>query len=94
MPTSKRSEDKVISISEVTSAPRGRKKVITPALAEQLADLRAGQAVALHGTFGNVPQAKRAAVSQVIRKHWQHVRDDQCRISYSPEGVPQVFIKR
>ncbi len=92
MPTAKQ-EDKVISVSEIVTSPRGRKKVITPALAEKLRDLRAGQAVALAGTFGNVPMAQRTKVSQVIRKHWNHVRDDACRIQYSPEGVPQVSVK-
>jgi hypothetical protein len=62
-------------------------------LANLLAKVKAGQAVVLRGKFGNVPTAKRPAVSQVIRKHWTHTRTDACRIDYTPEGVPQVRIK-
>lgn len=85
--------DEFISIDEVTVSPRGRKKVIDPALAEMLGKVKAGQAVRLSAKFGAVPREQRPAVSQVIRKHWTHVRTDACRIDYSPEGVPQVRIK-
>lgn len=85
--------DEFISIDEVTVSPRGRKKVIDATLAEMLGKLSEGQAVRLSGKFGNVPKAQRAAVSQVIRKHWTHVRTDACRIDYTPEGVPQVRVK-
>jgi hypothetical protein len=87
------SGDEFISIDEVTVSPRGRKKVIDPALADLLKKLGAGQAVRLSSKFGAVPREQRPAVSQVIRKHWSHVRTDACRIDYSPEGVPQVRIK-
>lgn len=92
MPTAKQS-DEFISIDDVTVSPRGRKKVIDSALAEMLGKLKDGQAVRLSGKFGAVPREQRAAVSQVIRKHWTHTRTDDCRIDYTPEGVPQVRIK-
>ena len=86
-------DDEVISTDDVSVSPRGRKKVIDESLAERLANLAEGQAIALKGTFGEVPQEKRQAVSATIRKHWDHVRDDKCRIDYSPTGVPQVRAK-
>lgn len=85
--------DEFISIDDVAVSPRGRKKVIDPELAETLGRLGEGQAVRLAAKFGEVPRDQRQNVSQVIRKHWAHVRTDQCRIDYSPEGVPQVRIK-
>lgn len=85
--------DEFISIDEVTVSPRGRKKVIDTDLANLFTKLSEGQAVRLSAKFGNVPREQRAAVSQVIRKHWNHVRTDACRIDYTPEGVPQVRIK-
>jgi len=93
MATSKNIQDEIISVSEITVSPRGRKKVINGVLADRLATIKPGQAAALRGTFGEVPTEQRAKVSQVIRKHWAHVRSDECRINYSPEGVPQVSIK-
>jgi hypothetical protein len=92
VPTAKQS-DEFISIDDVTVSPRGRKKVIDSALAEMLGKLKDGQAVRLSGKFGAVPREQRAAVSQVIGKHWTHTRTDDCRIDYTPEGVPQVRIK-
>jgi hypothetical protein len=93
MATTTKATDEFISVDEVTVSPRGRKKIIDADLAELLGRLKAGQAVRLSAKFGNVPAEKRPAVSQVIRKHWQHARTDQCRIDYTPEGVPQVRIK-
>jgi hypothetical protein len=88
-----KSTDEFISIEEVTVSPRGRKKVIDESLANLLKQVKTGQAVRLSAKFGNVPREQRPTVSQVIRKHWGHVRTDACRIDYSPEGVPQVRIK-
>jgi len=89
MPASK-STDEFISVEEVTVSPRGRKKVIDSTLTDLFTRLPEGKAVRLTSKFGAVPKAQRAAVSQVIRKHWEHVRNDACRIDYTPEGVPQV----
>ncbi len=96
MPASKTPQvtDDFIAIEEVTVSPRGRKKNIDKALADKLASVPTDRAIALRATFGEVPQDERAKVSQIIRKHWHHVRTDQCRINYSPEGVPQVYVKR
>jgi len=86
-------QDEVISVEDIRVSARGRKKVIDQSLADLLAGLKSGQAVALKGTFGNVPAEQRPKVSQVIRKHWEHVRSDACRIAYTPDGVPQVLMK-
>lgn len=93
MATTNKANDEFISIDEVTVSPRGRKKIIDAELAEVLGKVTAGKAVVLRGKFGNVAADKRPAVSQTIRKHWAHVRSDQCRIDYTPEGVPQVRMK-
>jgi hypothetical protein len=93
MAASNKAQDEMISVDEITVSPRGRKKVIDPALAESLTKIKAVQALALKGTFGEVPASERPKVSQIIRKHWEHVRTDGCRINYSPTGVPQVSIK-
>lgn len=89
-----KANDEFISIEEVTVSPRGRKKVIDQELANILSNIPAGKAVRLTATFGEVPADSRPKVSQIIRKHWLHVhKNNDCRINYSPEGVPQVFSK-
>jgi hypothetical protein len=85
--------DEFISADEVSVAKRGRTKVIDTALADTLKKLKAGQAVRLGKTFGEVPKDKRAGVSQTIRKHWKHVRPDDCRVDYGESGIPQVRVK-
>jgi hypothetical protein len=89
----RKAEDEVISVEEVRVSPRGRRKVINAELAEKLSGIKSGQAVALRATFGAVPADQRPKVSQMIRKHWTHVRTDACRIAYTPEGIPQVMAK-
>lgn len=86
-------QDEVIAVSEVVKAPRGRKPVIDQALADTLGKVKAGQAVTLGGTFGQVEKDRRATVGQVIRKHWAHARTDKCSINWTPEGVAQVSVK-
>jgi len=94
IPTSKSNvEDDIIAIEEISVSPRGRKAIINTELAEKLSKIPAGKAARLTGTFGSVPKDKRAKVSQSIRKHWAHVRSDQCQINYSAEGIPQVSVK-
>ena len=85
--------DEIISAGDVVVSPRGRKVEIIAELADTLKKVKSGQAVRLAGTFGEVPKDKRSAVSQVIRKHWRHVRQDECRIDYDTKGVPQVRIR-
>jgi hypothetical protein len=85
--------DEFIDANEVVVSPRGRKVEINPDLAASLKKVKAGQAIILRETFGNVPKASRSAVSQIIRKHWRHVRNDDCRIDYDTAGVPQVRIR-
>lgn len=86
--------DEIISADDVIVSPRGRKAEIMPDLAALLKKVKATDAVRLSGTFGNVPKEKRAQVSQIIRKHWRHVRNDDCRIDYDTNGVPQVRVRQ
>jgi hypothetical protein len=88
------STDEFISADEVSVAKRGRTLQIDKALADTLQKVKEGQAVRLGKTFGEVPKDKRAGVSQTIRKHWNHVREDECRVDYGQNGVPQVRIKQ
>jgi hypothetical protein len=85
--------DEFISAEEVVVSPRGRKVEIMPDLAATLKKLKEGQAIRLSETFGEVAKAHRSSVSQVIRKHWRHVRDDEPRIDYDQAGVPQVRVR-
>lgn len=85
--------DEIINAGDVVVSPRGRKKEIMPDLCATLKALKPGQAVRLSSTFGEVPKEKRSAVSQVVRKHWRHVRDDEPRLDYDAKGVLQVRVK-
>jgi len=85
--------DEIISAEEVSVSPRGRKVEINSELAAMLKKLKVGQAARLTSTFGQVPKNHRATVSSVIRKHWRHVRDDDLRIDYTAEGVPQIRVR-
>lgn len=89
MPTKTSESDEFIEISEISVTPRGRKPEINRVLADKLASIPEGKAVVL-SSMGNVEPSQRAKVSQNIRKHWNHVRADKCRINYSRDGVPQV----
>jgi hypothetical protein len=85
--------DEIISADEVVVSPRGRKIELIPELCESLKALKKGQALRLATTIGEVPKEKRSAVSQMVRKHWRHVRNDDLRIDYDMKGVPQVRVK-
>jgi hypothetical protein len=86
--------DEFISEDEVQVSPRGRKVEINPNLAATFKKIKPGQAARLTETFGSVPKAQRATVSTVIRKHWRHVREDDCRIDYTADGIPQVRVRQ
>lgn len=85
--------DEFISADDVVVSPRGRKVEINPELAATLKKLKEGQAVRLTSAIGPVEKKNRATVSTVIRKHWRHVRDDEPRIDYDTNGVPQVRVR-
>ena len=85
--------DEFISAEAVQVSPRGRKKVLNPDLLATLKKVTAKNAATLGGTFGAVPKAERATVSATIRKHWREVREDEMRIDFTPEGVPQVRVR-
>jgi hypothetical protein len=93
--------DEFISVSDVDVRPRGRTAEVNDALVATLARLKAGQAVALSSTFGEVNGAdetevtkNRAKVSAQIRKHFALAHPNKrCRIDYSTAGVPQVRIR-
>lgn len=85
--------DEFITEAEVQVSPRGRKVEINPDLAATFKKMKPGQAARLTETFGPVPKAQRATVSTVIRKHWRHVREDDCRIDYTVDGIAQVRVR-
>lgn len=85
--------DEIISAGDVVVSPRGRKKELMPELCATLKGLKAGQAVRLSSTFGEVPKEDRSRVSQIVRKHWRAVREDEMRIDYDTKGIPQVRVK-
>jgi hypothetical protein len=87
------SKFEIIPVSEVRVSPRGRKTVFDADLLKALVALKDGQALVLT-PFGNVPKAQRATVAQTIRKHWRHVREDECRIDWNGEtGMAQVSLR-
>jgi len=86
-------KDEIIQESEVIVSPRGRKQELMPELCEALKALKPGQALRLEGTFGSVPKEDRSRVSQIVRKNWRAVRNDQLRIDYDTNGVVQVRVK-
>ena len=86
-------EDEFIPEDEVNVSPRGRKANIDANLVATLKKVKPGSAAKLAGTFGAVPKDQRAQTSQVIRKHWRAARQDDCRIDYTVDGVPQVRSK-
>ena len=90
MPTN----DDFIELSELEVMPRGRKTVLNGDLLDTLSGLTAGKAVRLAKAFGEVPKAKRPAVSASIRKHWQSLDlTGDISVAYTLTGVPQAYIK-
>jgi hypothetical protein len=86
--------DDFISLSEIEVMPRGRKTVLNGDLLDTLSSLTAGNAVRLSKAFGEVPKAKRPAVSASIRKHWQALNiAGDISVAYTLTGVPQAYIK-
>lgn len=85
--------DEFINADEVVVSPRGRKLEINPDLAATLKKLKSGGAVRLSTSIGPVSKDQRATVSANIRKHWKHVREDDLRIDYAKDGVPQVRVR-
>jgi hypothetical protein len=85
-----------IPVSEMTSARRGRKRIVDVELLDTLAELAAqpeGTAVVLRETFGSVEKEKRAAIRSRILSHWSELNDPRSlSIKFSdPEGIPQVY---
>lgn len=88
------SKFEVIPVSEVRVSPRGRKTVFDAELLKALKALKEGEALVLT-PFGNVPKAKRASIAQTARKHWRHVREDDCRIDWDSEtGLAQISVRK
>lgn len=95
MPTAK-PEDAIIDATEVRAVRRGRKAEVNADLLALLKQVKPGQAVALAGTFGEVPTGnQRQSVSGKIRRHATMAWGEgaEMGINYSPEGVPQVTRK-
>lgn len=87
------SKFQIIPAAEVRVSPRGRKTEYNADLLKALKALKVGEALVMT-PFGNVPKAERASAAQKIRKHWRHVRDDECRIDWDDAtGLAQVSIR-
>lgn len=84
---------RTIKVEDVQKLPRGRKPELDQTLCDTLAKVKSGQAIVLDEEFGSVNPDDRSTVSQTIRKHWQHVRQDKPSINFSPDGMAQVFIR-
>jgi hypothetical protein len=85
-----------IPVSEMTSARRGRKRIVDVDLLDVLNELTTspdGVGVVLRDTFGPVEKEKRAAIRSRILSHWAETGDARAlSIKFSdPEGIPQVF---
>jgi hypothetical protein len=90
--------NQLIPVAEMTSAPRGRKRVINSKLLADLTELSeapSGTAIVLADTFGPVAKEKRQQVRAQIVSHWLELGEDrELGIKFSnPEGIPQVFPK-
>ena len=86
--------DVFIDASEMRSTPRGRKAIIDHELVETFRQLPAGKGVRLASKFGKVAKAEKAKVSARIRTAWKVAHPGTaCSITYTPEGIPQVFRK-
>jgi hypothetical protein len=81
---------RIIPVSEVTKAPRGRKAVVNRDLLALLKQVKQGFAADLSDIFGEVERDDRSRVSQIIRTHWRMCQDTKPSINYTPQGVPQV----
>lgn len=85
---------RLISASEVTTLPRGRKPVLNEKVLAALKPLvQKPTGILLVDEFGAVEQEDRQKVSAEIRKHWKHLSNgaSKVRIRYSTEGYPQVL---
>jgi hypothetical protein len=87
----------IIKADQVTTLPRGRKAEYRDDLLALFGKLKPGQAVVLDEEFDPAPgdegKAARQKVGQTIRKHWDHARQDSCKINFTAEGVAQVRVK-
>ena len=84
-------QDEIIAVTDVSVAPRGRKKVLDPALVTLFSNLTADQAVRLTNRFGSVDKAQRASVSATIRKNWAEAQPThKCKVDFGADGIPQV----
>lgn len=84
-------QDEIIAVTDVSVAPRGRKKVLDTALVALFASLTEGQAVRLRARFGEVDKAQRASVSATIRKNWSEAQPShKCKVDFGADGIPQV----
>jgi hypothetical protein len=88
MPTA--SDDRIIPVTEIQKAPRGRKANVNGDLLNLLKKVKPGFAADLRGIFGQVPKDERSRVSQVVRTHWKMCQTTKPSLNYSPDGYLQV----
>lgn len=92
MATSKGSDAtaRIIPVSEVVKAPRGRKANTNADLLALLRKVEPGYAADLRDIFGTVDRDDRSRVSQIVRTHWRQIWETKPSLNYSPEGYLQV----
>ena len=84
------SDDRIIPVTQISKAPRGRKANVNSELLSLLTKVKPGYAANLETIFGSVERDERSRVSQIIRTHWRMCQDTRPSINYTPDGVPQV----
>ena len=81
---------RIIPVSEVAKAPRGRKANTNAELLDTLRLVEPGYAADLRDIFGAVEREERSRVSQIVRTHWRQIWESKPSLNYSPEGYLQV----
>jgi hypothetical protein len=81
---------KLIDVSEIRKAPRGRKPQTDQDLLDLFKQVKPGMAIVLDDVFGNVAKAERGKVSQTVRTHWKMVHDTKPSLNFSEDGILQV----
>lgn len=91
-------EFEIIDAQNVSRVPRGRKSNVDPRLIEGLRTLTAGKAVRLpqQALDPKSPDYRKdkARVSASLRSACRSAGHEKFTIEFSPEGVPQITIKK
>lgn len=87
-----------ISENDVTSVKRGRKSNVDPGLLAALKTLKAGKAIRIVGAKldpkANTYKTDKARVSASLRSACRAAGHENFSIAFTPDGIPQVVIKK